>query len=168
MTQTPDPQPTVMQDIPKIVVFGGNLYTENGRPLYRYYPVGPMSRAGQTVPWASEWDEYITAWVHTYIPMPRTTSDTPAVNKGGLSYQDRTGAGPGRAYPQAVYRGWPLYTCDLDTADFSMEPQGTVPGLFEMVSVCEPPVVWKEAATSEAPADGEPPVVGWPDVLNGP
>lgn len=173
---TSDSRLIPLPDVVKVVSFCGNLYTATGRPLYRYFPLGHMSRLGQTVPWASEWDDYITTWVHTYVPYPRTTSDTPAIDHGGLNYQDRTGAGPGRDYQQATYRGWPLYTCDLDTADFNQSPQGTVPGLFEMVSVCEPPVVWPEsrvptAQQSEAQhleSDTDPPVVGWPNVLNGP
>ena len=156
----------MIPDVVKIISFGGNLYTATGRPLYRYFPLAEMSRLGQSVPWAVDWDAYITSWIHTYAPLPRTTSDTPVISKGGLDYQDRTGAGSGRAYQQATYRGWPLYTCDLDTADFAMSPQGTVPGLFEMVSVCEPPVVWQ----SEQPpkTDTDPPNVGWPSHLSGP
>ena len=167
----PEPGPPDSPGAVKIVAFGGNLYTATGQPLYRYMPLAQMSRRGQPVPWAKDWDDYITAWVHTYVPLPKTTSSTPAINKGGLSYQDRTGAGSQREYQQATYRGWPLYLCDLDTPDFNMAPQGTVPGLFEMVSVCEPPVVWnaeQTPATQYPDPDSEPPDLGWPYILSGP
>lgn len=162
-----DTRPPTPPECAKLIVYEGNLYTETGRPLYRYFPLGQLSQRGLTVPYARHWDDYIQAWVYTYPPMPRTTSDTPAINKGGLGHQDRPDAGHGRAYPQAVYRGWPLYLCDLDTASFERPPQGTVPGLFEMVSVCEPPVVWK-APPPSSPPHGGPPDVGWPPVFSGP
>jgi hypothetical protein len=155
----------------KIVSFGGNLYTATGRPLYRYFPVADMSRQQKSVPWADHWSDYILTWIRTYVPFPRTTSDVPAISRGGLNYQDRTDAAPDRAYQQATFRGWPLYTCDLDTADFNSSPQGTVPGLFELVSICEPWVVWGDTSlNSEKPSSGEtdPPDVGWPNYLNGP
>lgn len=157
----------------KIVVFGGNLYTASGRPLYRYVPVRKMSRHEKLVPWVKEWhgNEDILKWVHTYVPLPRTTSDVPAISQGGLSYQDRTGAAQDRDYQQATFRGWPLYTCDLDAADFNMPPQGTVPGLFELVSVCEPEVYWGDKPLNpHGPSAGEtnPPGLGWPNYLNGP
>ncbi|GGR03405.1 hypothetical protein [Deinococcus ruber] len=162
MPYAPDPTPLTHEAV-KIVAYQGNLYTETGLPLYRYFPLAEMSRLQQTVPWASEWDPYIRGWIETYMPLPRTTSDTPAIRRGGLSYQDRTGAAPGRDYQQAVYRGWPLYTSDLDTPGFQIPPQGTVPGLFEMVSVAEPPVVWPSPEAGEEGGG-----VGWPDHLDGP
>ena len=119
----------------KVIVYGGNLYTETGFPLYRYVPLASMVKLKQTIPWASQWGEYIAAWISTYVPLPRTTSESPVVDKG-MMYQDRTGAN--RDYQQAAYRGWPLYTCGYDSPGFTNEAQGTVPGLFEMVSVEEP------------------------------
>ena len=163
----PEPAPLSSHETVKIVAYDGNLYTETGLPLYRYFPLAAMSRQQETVPWASDWEPYISAWVETYMPLPRTTSDTPAIMKGGLSYQDRFGAGPGRDYQQAVYRGWPLYTCDLDTPGFRIPPQGTVPGLFEMVSVAEPPIVRPQG--DSGPDDGEEGGgVAWPDHIDGP
>jgi hypothetical protein len=162
----PGPTPPGTQATVKIVAYEGNLYTETGLPLYRYFPLAAMSRLKQPVPWAVNWEPYIQAWVETYQPLPRTTSDTPAISRGGLSYQDRDGAAPGRSYQQAVYRGWPLYTCDLDTPGFRFEPQGTVPGLFEMVSVAEPPVVWPtEGSKPDDDTGGD---VGWPRLSTGP
>lgn len=119
----------------KVIVYGGNLYTETGFPLYRYVPLADMVRRRQTIPWASQWGDYITAWISNYVPLPRTTSEVPVVEKG-LVFQSRTGAA--REYEQAVYRGWPLYTCGYDAPGFTNEAQGTVPGLFELVSVEEP------------------------------
>lgn len=172
MTQSGPEKPNVpLVDVVKIVSYGGNLYTATGRPLYRYFPVADMNRQEKLVPWAKDWNDYILTWVHTYVPLPRTTSDVPAISQGGLSYQDRTGAAPDRDYQQATFRGWPLYTCDLDTADFNVPPQGTVPGLFELVSVCEPEVVWgNKSLKPDKPSSGEtnPPDVGWPDIFNGP
>jgi len=175
MTQTDTDPAFPASEVVKIVSFGGNLYTETGRPLYRYYPLAQMSQQGMVVPWASEWDAYIALWIHTYVPFPRTTSNTPAIAHGGLNYQDRTGAGPGRAYQQATYRGWPLYTCDQDTANFNLAPQGTVPGLFEMVSIAEPAVSWPSSkAVSQPPPESvdqredSAPNVGWPSYLSGP
>lgn len=173
MTQ-PGPKKLIpsLPEAVKIVAFEGNLYTASGRPLYRYFPVGEMSRHEKIVPWAEDWNEYILKWVRTYVPLPRTTSDVPAISRGGLDYQDRTDAAPDRAYQQATFRGWPLYTCELDAADFNIPPQGTVPGLFEMVSVCEPEVYWgHKPLNPHGPTSGvmDPPDVGgWPHVLNGP
>ena len=122
----------------KVIVYGGNLYTETGFPLYRYVPLARMVELKQTIPWASQWGDYITAWIGTYVPLPRTTSESPVVQKG-LVFQERTGAA--RNYEQAVYRGWPLYTSGYDSPGFINGPQGTVPGLFELVSVEEPWVI---------------------------
>ncbi|GGJ69409.1 hypothetical protein [Deinococcus aquiradiocola] len=138
----------------KIVVYGGNLYTTDGLPLYRYVPLAPMVKARQGIPWASQWDPYILAWVMNYTPLPETSSDSPAV-RAGLKSQPRTGAK--RDYLQAVFRGWPLYTCAFDSPGFALAPQGTTPGLFELVSVEEP---WVRPEDS--------PVDGWPPAAFGP
>ena len=138
----------------KVIVYGGNLYTETGFPLYRYVPLAQMVRLKQTIPWASAWGDYISAWVSTYVPLPRTTSEVAVVEKG-LAFQARTGAI--RDYEQAVYRGWPLYTCGYDAPGFTNGPQGTVPGLFELVSVEEPWVL-----------DDEPQLPEWPGTNFGP
>jgi hypothetical protein len=138
----------------KVIVYGGNLYTETGFPLYRYVPLADMVKRRQTIPWASRWGDYITAWISNYVPLPRTTSEVPVVEKG-LVFQSRTGAV--RDYEQAVYRGWPLYTCGYDAPGFTNEAQGTVPGLFELVSVEEPWVRDDQGGLPE-----------WPGVSTGP
>ncbi|WP_407572059.1 hypothetical protein [Deinococcus altitudinis] len=137
MTSREDaPAPAVLLPVAvKVIVYAGNLYTETGFPLYRYVPLADMVRHGQPIPWASGWGDYIASWISTYVPLPRTTSEVPVVEKG-LDFQSRTGAV--RDYEQAVYRGWPLYTCGYDAPGFAREAQGTVPGLFELVSVEEP------------------------------
>jgi len=120
----------------KVVVYGGNLYTETGFPLYRYVPLAYMVRLGKLpIPWASEWGDSIAAWVSNYVPLPRTDSEM-TVAAVGLGFQARDGAV--LTYEQAVYQGWPLYTCAYDAPGFINEAQCTVPGLFEMVSVEEP------------------------------
>lgn len=70
----------------------------------------------------------------------------------GLGFQARDGAV--RTYEQAVYWGWPLYN---DAPGFTNEAQGTVPGLFEMVSVEEP---WVQDDGTDLPT--------WPSYSGGP
>jgi len=53
-----------------------------------------------------------------------------------------------------VYWGWPLYN---DAPGFTNEAQGTVPGLFEMVSVEEP---WVQDDGTDLPT--------WPSYSGGP
>jgi len=139
----------------KVVVYSGNLYTETGFPLYRYVPLADMVRLEKPpMPWASEWGDSIAAWVSNYVPLPRTGSEVPVV-AAGLGFQARDGAV--RTYEQAVYRSWPLYTCAYDAPRFTNEAQGTVPGLFEMVSVEEP---WVRDDGTDLPT--------WPSYNSGP
>lgn len=150
----PGRPPALLPVAVRVIVYGGNLYTETGFPLYRYVPLAGMVKLKQKIPWASQWGEYIAAWISTYVPLPRTTSESPVVEKG-LVYQERSGAA--RDYQQAVYRGWPLYTSGYDAPGFTSEPQGTVPGLFELVSVEEPWVL-----------DDEDQLPDWPNYGGGP
>lgn len=102
------------------------------------------------VPWATDWPSYLKDTIAHYAPLPRATSEIPAIARE-LGYQERKDGK--KPVEQAVYRGWPLYVFDLDQTD--SPASGRVPGFFELVTPDVPYL-----------ADGD--IEEWPNTWGGP
>ena len=120
----------------KVIVYEGNVYTETGFTMYRSMPLPDMVKRRQPMPWASQWGDSITAWISTYVPLPRSTSEVPVAEEG-LVFQSRTRTV--RDCEQAVYRGWPLCTCGHDApaspGGTSARPPARIPFTLRKKSV---------------------------------
>lgn len=144
-----------------IVLRGDVLYTSDGLPLYRFEPTMDAVLAGATVPWASEWPEFLRPFAYRYDLVDRLdrNAELPAPIAADVSYQTRQGSRRNRE--QATFRGWPLYLYCADLA--GQPPAGESRHLFELATLkCA--VVPTGAAV--LPED-EPPVT-YPPVICGP
>ncbi|AFD28213.1 hypothetical protein DGo_PE0069 (plasmid) [Deinococcus gobiensis I-0] len=112
---------------------GLHLETGEGQALFYFVPLRE-STPKTPVPWGSSWPVGVRQWVLHWPPFLGTPSAGYGVQTRELTQQYRgTKEQPDPDYPgyQVLYRGWPLYTCDL-TRELVPDP---VPGLWERASV---------------------------------
>jgi len=93
---------TTLNEYLYVVTRAGHLL-----PVYRYGPLTPSTTGN--VPWAESWPEYNRSAVDTYQPVPQLDpAYTPDHLETYFGVQPRPGSHR-CPWPQAVYRGWPLY-----------------------------------------------------------
>lgn len=146
---------TTLNDYLYVVTRAGHLL-----PVYRYGPLTPSTTGN--VPWAERWPEYNRSAVDTYQPVPELD---PAYTPDPLEAYFKVQPRPGShrcPWPQAVYRGWPLYLLG-DGTQPSPDPTAVHDAdgaLFRMVRVdIEPGPITGEPAGRASASSPESPVL---------
>ena len=153
MTDPPTGPPVVVRVAPD----GLHLETGEGQALFYFVPLRE-STPKTPVPWGSSWPVGVRQWVLRWPPLLGTPSAGFGVRDWELGKQYRgTKTQPDPDYPghQVLYRGWPLYTCDLTRESVP----DAVPGLWERASVNLQPFSF-EGQDDELPGDPPRPVGG--------